>query len=91
MKGNKKKILVHDIKEKFKPFEIHADGEYMDNTFKQNVDLANVFQTILSKQLPPERFDGIIALWLSLRPDVPEKEIEDALVSSHSARISCSD
>lgn len=76
MEGHKKEIRVADIKEYSK--------SYLSTTFKMYVDLVDVLQTVMSKQLPRERFDGINALWICLRPNAPEKEIEDALVSSHS-------
>lgn len=47
---------------------------------KINVDFADVLQMVLSKQLPLERFDGIISLKLLFRPNTPEREIENALV-----------
>lgn len=53
-----------------------------DFTLKQSVDFANVLQSILSTKLPSERYDGLISLRLLFRHNIPEKEIENALVSS---------
>lgn len=46
------------------------------------IDGAQILNTILSKELPPERTNGILNLWLSLRATATDAEIGNALVSS---------
>lgn len=47
------------------------------------VDNANIMQSILSKQLAPERIGGFVNLLAVTRPSATEDEIRKALVSRH--------
>lgn len=76
LNGHVRKITVTDLKGRYKP--VPHDH---DSTLKQNIDFADVLQTILSRQLPHERFDGILGLWLLFRQNIPNKEMENALVN----------
>lgn len=44
------------------------------------IDNIKILQAIFSRELPPERFNGLINLIYSTRPSATTKEIENALV-----------
>lgn len=44
------------------------------------LDNANILQTILSKQLPSERFNGLVNLIYAVRPSATSEEVQSALV-----------
>lgn len=44
------------------------------------VDNVKILQAILMRQLPSERFNGIINMLYAMRPNATSKEIETALV-----------
>lgn len=44
------------------------------------IDNIKILQSIFSRELPPERFNGLINLIYSTRPSAATKEIENALV-----------
>lgn len=69
LNGEKDKITVETVKEQCK----------MDPDYK-SVDSMHVVHTILSRELPPERFGAIINLMLTMRPSATTEEIEDSLV-----------
>lgn len=70
LKGEKNRITVNAIKE--------PTWNNMPN-FKR-VDAIHILNTILSRDLPPERFGAIINLELATRRRAPTGEIEDSLV-----------
>lgn len=45
------------------------------------VDNLQIIQSLLSKQLPPEQFNGVINLFLAFRPNATEEEIQNAVVN----------
>lgn len=47
------------------------------------VDNANILQSMLSKQLPPERIGGLVNLMAVARSSATEDEIQKALVKRH--------
>lgn len=69
MKGEKAEITVDDVKKHSKSVEDY-----------KTLDGMHILHTILSRDLPPERFGAIINLILSTRPSASTEDIEDALV-----------
>lgn len=69
-KGEHSKIDVNAMKERSKTLP-----EY------KLVDNVKILQTIFSRHLPSERFNGIINLIYATRPSATPKEIESALVT----------
>lgn len=53
------------------------------NSFNENFWMANyyILPSMLSKQLPPERFNGVLNLFLALRTNVTKEEISATLVN----------
>lgn len=49
------------------------------------VDYVKIIQSVLLKQLPPERINGLILTLYVMRPSASEDEIGDALVSKTSS------
>lgn len=47
------------------------------------IDKADILRTILLRELPPERFNGVLSLALAFRLDATDSEIEKALVSPY--------
>lgn len=45
------------------------------------VDNADILRTILSRELPPERYNGIISLILAFRDGASDEEMDKALVN----------
>lgn len=45
------------------------------------IDDANVLETILLRQIPSERINGVLTLFFALRNGATNEEIENALVS----------
>lgn len=75
-KGENLKIDVDAVKERSKTLP-----EY------KLVDNIKILQSIFSRQLPSERFNGIINLIYASRPSATHKEIESALVKIESALV----
>lgn len=69
LEGEKNKITVDIVKEHSK-----SEPDY------KCVDSMHIINTILSRELPAERFGGIINIILAMRPSATTKEIEDSLV-----------
>lgn len=71
--GKDARIEVSALKE----FPTTVDDEYWI------IDGAQILHSILSKELPAERTNGIMNLWLSLRAasSKTDEEIQNALVS----------
>lgn len=46
----------------------------------KRVDTMHIFQTILLRELQPERFGGVINLLLAMCPRATTEEIKDSLV-----------
>lgn len=70
MKGEKGTITVDTIKDR--------TGNTMPD-FKY-IDVMHIYQTILSRELPPERYGAIINLELANRQSATIEEVEDSLV-----------
>lgn len=47
------------------------------------IDKADILRTILLRELPPERFNGVLSLVLAFRLGATDSEIEKALVSPY--------
>lgn len=75
-KGDNDKIDMDAVKERSKTLPEH-----------KMIDNIKIIQSIFSRQLPPERFNGLINLIYASRPSATPKEIESALVKIESARI----
>lgn len=54
------------------------------------IDEMHIFSTILSRELPTERFGGIINLHLTKLSTATDEEIEDSLVSAFVSSFICS-
>lgn len=62
---------------------IHIEVFSNDLSIKFKMDILKIFQSILSKQLPPERSQGIMnLLYICFYTDATTEEIESALVMS---------
>lgn len=70
MYGQIQKIEVNTVKEYSK-----QEAEY------RIIDNANIMQSLLTKQFPPERIGGLVNLIAATRPNAPEDEIQKTLVN----------
>lgn len=77
LKGDKDTITVDAIK-RLQPYNMPEC---------KSIDAMHISQTILSRELPPERFGGIINLVAATELRVTTEEIEDSLVCTMQSQI----
>lgn len=60
-------------------YVLSSNANVLGNAGK--IDRLKIYQSILSKQLPPERYNGIVNLFYGIEyPDATTEEIESVLV-----------
>lgn len=80
-------IQIYDIDKMARNRDSKIDVSTVRNHFTVNsineyylIDHAQIFHDFISKELPPERINGIVNLMVAVRPASDDKDVENALV-----------